>query len=85
MGGSIRTFLAAHFKISGYSSVKLTQKLEREVLGSVCFKTESLSVSVNCSYSLLEKSSIQNEPVKGFFWQVIIIVVWWKIFGKQVL
>jgi hypothetical protein len=54
VGGSISTFIAAYFKISGYSAVKVTQKLETEMLGSVCFITESLAVFVNYSYSLLE-------------------------------
>jgi hypothetical protein len=52
------SFLAAHFKISGYSSVKLAQKLDREIVGNFCFNAESLTVFINCSYSLIEKSYI---------------------------
>lgn len=44
------------------------------MLGYVCFKTESLSMSVNSSYSLLQKSSIHNDPVKGFFSQLLSLL-----------
>jgi hypothetical protein len=64
----------ACLEISGYSSVKQAQKLEREIVGNFCFKTESLALSINCSYSLIEKSSIWNEPMKGFLSQLLSLL-----------
>jgi hypothetical protein len=64
--GNGSSFLTARLEISGYPSVKLAQKREREIVGNFCFKTESLAISIKCSYSLIEKFSIWNEPIKGF-------------------
>jgi hypothetical protein len=46
--GNGSSFLTAYLEISGYSSVKLAEKLEREIVGTFCFKTESLAISINC-------------------------------------
>jgi hypothetical protein len=42
--GNGSSFLTARLDISGYSSVKLSQNLGREILGNFCFKTESLAI-----------------------------------------
>jgi hypothetical protein len=44
MVGNGSNFLTARLEISGYSSVKLAQKLEREIVGNFCFKAESLAI-----------------------------------------
>jgi hypothetical protein len=36
--GNGSSLLTVHFKISGYSSVKLTQKLEKEIMGNFALK-----------------------------------------------
>jgi hypothetical protein len=72
--GNGSSFLTAHLEISGYSSVKLAQKLEREIVGNCYFKTESLTIFINCSNSLIEKSSIWNEPMKGFLSQPLSLL-----------
>jgi hypothetical protein len=81
--GNGSRFLTACLEISGYSSVKLAEKLEREIVGNFCFKTESLSVSVNCSCSLIEKSSIWNEPMKGFLSQLLSLLVGGKYSSNE--
>jgi hypothetical protein len=68
------SFLTARLEISGYSSVKLAQKLEREIVGKFCLKTRSLAISINCPYSLIEKSSAWNEPMKGFRSQLLSLL-----------
>jgi len=67
--GNSRSFLAAHFKISEYTSVKMDQKLETEIVIKCCFKTESFAITVDGSHSVTEKSSVCNKPTKGFISQ----------------
>ena len=47
----------------------LAQKLERGVVGDFCFKVESLTISINCSHSLIRKCSIWRESMNGFLSQ----------------
>jgi len=62
----------------------VAKKLEREIVGNFCHKTASLAVFINFSYSMTEKSSIWNKPMKGSQPNTII-TVWCKTFLKQVL
>ena len=68
------SFLTADLKIS----VKLTQKFERQIMENICSKTESLVISINCSYSSIGKSVIWNERMKGFLCQLLSL-----LFGEQ--
>jgi hypothetical protein len=61
----------------------LAQKLEREIVENFCHKTASLAVFIICSHSMIEKTSIWNEPMKGSRPNTVI-TVWWKTFFKQV-
>ena len=65
MAANCRGFLTARFKISGYSSLKLAQKLERATVETLALKTDPLSVFINSSHSLIGKSYTWNEPIKG--------------------
>jgi hypothetical protein len=85
MVGKGSGFVTAHFKISGYSSVKVTQKLVREIVEKFFFRTGSIPVNVHCSYSLVEKSSIWNEPIKGFLSQLLSLLFGLEIFLKRIL
>jgi hypothetical protein len=80
LAGKSSSFLTARFEISGYPSVKLTQTLERGMVANFYFSIKSLSISINSSYSLIAKFSIENEPMKGFLSQLLSL-----LFGENVL
>ena len=80
LAGKGSSFLTARFEISGYSSVKLTQTLERGIVGNFYVSIESLSISINPSYSLIAKFSSENEPTKGFLSQLLSL-----LFGENIL
>ena len=68
MFGNGSGVLATRFEISGYSSAKLGQKLQREKWKTLALKpnhSHYLSV-VLYIYSVTEKSSVWNEPTRDF-------------------
>jgi len=77
--GNYSTFLTAQLKIS----INLAPKLERQLMENLCFKTESLAMSINCSYSLIEKSSIWNERMKGFLSLLLSVLLGGKYFANE--
>jgi hypothetical protein len=76
VAANCRSFLTARLKISGYSSVKPVQKLERAMVEILALKTDPLAIFINSSHSLIEKSYTWNEPIKICQQIIIIIIIW---------